>query len=164
MDKDFVDHHKLPLVTKKHPIPIDGRPLISEDVTHETILLDIVIEGHHSIIAFNVIKSPSNPVVLGLSWLDKNNPTIDWKTRRLTFQPNIASIQESNCGKISSVPSHQQLKSHYGEISKTQVPLVVGAKAFIQAAKKRTIFYIYATSITESAKAPKALPTRYKEY
>jgi hypothetical protein len=65
------------------------------DVTHETIILDIVLEGYHSIIAFNVIKSPSNPVVLGLSWLDKYNPTIDWKTRRLAFQPNITSIQES---------------------------------------------------------------------
>jgi hypothetical protein len=95
MDKEFVDRYKLPLVTKKHHIPvevIDGRPLIAWDVTCETTPLDIIIEGHHSIIAFNIIKSPSNPVVLGLSWLDKYNPTIDWKTQRPTFQPNIASI------------------------------------------------------------------------
>jgi hypothetical protein len=80
MDKDFVDRHKLPLVTKKHPIPvevIDGRPLVSRDVIHKTTLLDIVIEGHHSIIAFNIIKSLSNPIVLGLSWLNKYNPAID---------------------------------------------------------------------------------------
>ena len=69
MDKDFVNHHKLPLVTKKHPIlveVIDGRPLVSGDVTYETTALDIVIERHHSIIAFNIIKSSSNLVVLGL--------------------------------------------------------------------------------------------------
>ena len=69
MDKDFVDCHKL-LVTKKHLIlveVIDERLLVSRDVTYETIPLDIVIEGYHSIIAFNVIKSPSNPIVLGLS-------------------------------------------------------------------------------------------------
>jgi hypothetical protein len=80
VDKDFVDRHKLPLVTKKHPIPvevIDGRPLVSRDVIHKTTLLDIVIEGHHSIIAFNIIKSLSNPIVLGLSWLNKYNPAID---------------------------------------------------------------------------------------
>jgi hypothetical protein len=32
MDKEFVDRYKLPLVTKKHHIPvevIDGRPLIA---------------------------------------------------------------------------------------------------------------------------------------
>ena len=70
MDKGFVDCHKLFFVTKKDPIPIeviDRRPLVLRDNTHETMPLDIRIEGHHSIIAFNIIKSPSNPVVLGLS-------------------------------------------------------------------------------------------------
>jgi hypothetical protein len=99
MDKDFIDRHKLPLVTKKHPIPvqvIDGRPLVLGDVTRKTTPLDVVIEWHHSILAFNVIKSPSNPIVLGPSWLDKYNSAIDWKTQRLTFQQRIASIQESD--------------------------------------------------------------------
>jgi hypothetical protein len=39
---------------------------VSGDVTHETIPLDIVLEGYLSIIAF---KSPSNPLVLSLSSL-----------------------------------------------------------------------------------------------
>ena len=88
MDTNFVDCHKLPFIIKKHPIPIeviDGRSLVSGNVTYETIPLDIVIKGHHSIIVFNVIKSPSKQVVLGLSWLNKYNPAIDWKTQRLTF-------------------------------------------------------------------------------
>ena len=82
----------------------------------------------------------------------------------MTFQPSIASIQESGYGKTSSVLGHQQLKSHHGEISKTQVPLVVGAKVFMQATKKGTTFAIYATPITESVKGFKTLPTHYKEY
>jgi predicted aspartyl protease len=92
MDKDFVNYHKLPLITNKHPIiieVIDKRPLISGDVIHETTPLDIVIDGHHNIIAFNVIKSPSNPVVLGLSWLDKYSLVIDWKTQRLIFRQEL---------------------------------------------------------------------------
>jgi hypothetical protein len=43
----FADCHKLPLNTKKHLIfveIIDGRPLVSRDVIHETIPLDIVLE------------------------------------------------------------------------------------------------------------------------
>jgi hypothetical protein len=58
MDKNFVDLHKLPFVTKRHLIPVEvinGRLLVSRDVTHETIPLDVVIEGHYSIIAFNII-------------------------------------------------------------------------------------------------------------
>jgi hypothetical protein len=48
MDKDFVDHHKLPLVTKKHPILVEvigRRPLVSWNITHKTTPLDIVIES-----------------------------------------------------------------------------------------------------------------------
>jgi hypothetical protein len=47
MDKDFIDCHKLPLITKKYFTPIEvinGRPLVSWDITHETIPLNIVIE------------------------------------------------------------------------------------------------------------------------
>ena len=49
IDKDFAERHKLPLVTKKCPMSvevIDGRPLISGDVTHETKALDIYIDQH----------------------------------------------------------------------------------------------------------------------
>ena len=52
MDKDFVDRHKLSLVTKKHLIPIeviDGRPLVLRDVTHKTTPSNIAKERHHSI-------------------------------------------------------------------------------------------------------------------
>jgi hypothetical protein len=40
---------------------------MSGDVTHKTTPLDIILKGHHSIIAFNAINSPSNLVVQGLS-------------------------------------------------------------------------------------------------
>jgi hypothetical protein len=73
---------------------------------------------------------------LGLFWLNKYKQAIDWKTQRLAFQPNIASIQKSCYKKAYLVPNHQQLKSHHGEISKVQVPLVMGARTFMQAAKK----------------------------
>jgi hypothetical protein len=134
----------------------------SGDVTHETTPLDIVIEGHHNIIAFNILKSPINLVVLGLFWLNIYNLAFNWKTQRLTFQPSIASIQESGYGETSSVPGHHEFNSHHGEISKTQVPLIVGARAFTQAVKKRMIFIIYATPIIESVKGLEALSTHYK--
>jgi hypothetical protein len=134
IDKDFVNCYKLSMVTKKHPIPleiIDGRPLVSRHVIHETAPIDIVKEGHYSIIAFNIIKSPSNPVVIGLSWLNKYNPAIDWKIQRLIFQPRIVSIQKSSYKETSSYHGHQQLKSFHGKISTTQITLVVGARAFM---------------------------------
>ncbi len=82
IDKNLVKRHNLPIVLKKYPMTIeviDGRPLISRDVTHETKPLDIILEGHRSTIVFNIISFPSNPLVLGLFWLKMINPDIDWK-------------------------------------------------------------------------------------
>jgi hypothetical protein len=83
---------------------------------------------------------------------------------RLVFQPNIASIQESSYRETSLVLDHQQLKSHHGEISKIQVSLVVEAWVFIRAAKKVSMFTIYAMPIMELVIGLEALLIRYKEY
>jgi hypothetical protein len=40
----------------------------------------------------------------------------------------------------------------------------MGAKVFMRATKKRTMFVIYAMQITESVNGFKVLPIRYKEY
>ena len=104
IDKDFAERHKLPLVTKKCPVSvevIDGRPLVSGDVTQETKALNIYIDQHRSTIVFNVIKSPSNPVILGLSWLDRYNPDIDWKKRKVEFK--LKKIESPNMQKLKSL-------------------------------------------------------------
>lgn len=41
--------------------------------------VDLVINNHHNLVTFNVIKTPSNLVILGLSWLKMLNLHIDWK-------------------------------------------------------------------------------------
>ena len=84
INKKFAECHKLSLIIKKYFIfvkVIDGRPLESGDVTEETIPLNIFIGWHQSIVIFNVIYSPSNPMILGFSWLDIYNPIIDWTQR-----------------------------------------------------------------------------------
>jgi hypothetical protein len=58
------------------------------------------------------------------------------------------SIQESSYRETSSTLHHQPFKSYHGEVSKIQVPLVIEARAFIRAAKKRTMLVIYAMPIT----------------
>jgi hypothetical protein len=58
------------------------------EISHSSKTTTLYIMVH----TFNVIKLPLNPIILALSWLKKYNIVIDWKTRRLAFQPNIASI------------------------------------------------------------------------
>ena len=157
IDKDFAERHKLPLVTKKWPVSvevIDGRPLVFGDVTQETKALDIYIDQHRSTVVLNVIKSPSNPVILGLSWLDRYNPDIDWKKRRIEFK--LEKIESPDMQKLESL-SHLKPKVY-------QSILMIGARAFVKAAKQGATYMTYANSIIESNEKSNGLPDRYKEY
>jgi len=69
---------------------IDGHNLSSKLITHETKTLTITI-GSHSKVVFNVISSPTNPIIIGLSWLILHNRQMDWKTKCL----HLESINET---------------------------------------------------------------------
>jgi hypothetical protein len=53
---------------------IDGQSFSSRLVMHETKALNITIEKHTSKVAFNVISSPTNPIVIEFSWFILHNP------------------------------------------------------------------------------------------
>lgn len=137
---------------------IDGRSLISGDVTHQTKPLDIILEGHRSTIVFNIISSPSNPLVLDLSWLELINPDIDWKKRKITYQTLVSHIFSIH-PKNSSNPS-----SYLAQESDVKVLLMVDARAFMKAAKNGRAFAIYAISTFEPDQGSTKLPTQYEEY
>lgn len=152
LDEEFARCHRISLIQKTKPVHvevIDGRPLSSGDVTHETLPVDVVINGHSSCVIFNIIRSPSNPVILGLSWLEKYNPRIDWISRKLDFPRSISN---------SSI---NQVKNHESSIVK---PALIGAKAFIHAAKEGSTFAIYAAPISESVKTSSGIPSQYQDY
>ena len=135
IDKNFVERHKLPLVTKKCLVSvevIDGRSLVSRDVIQETKALDIYIDQHRSIVVFNVIKSSSNPVILGLSWLNRYNPDIDLKKRRVEFK--LEKIESSNMQKLES-PSHLKPKVYQTIVTSKKSIFMIGARAFVKAGR-----------------------------
>jgi hypothetical protein len=57
-----------------HVEVIDGQPLSFGDVTYRTAPLEVKFGNHSSSIVFNIIKTPSIPVILGLSWLERYDP------------------------------------------------------------------------------------------
>jgi hypothetical protein len=64
---------------------INGQNCFSKLVMHEIKALNITIGTHTSKVAFNVISSPTNPIVIGLSWLILHNLQVDWHTKSLHF-------------------------------------------------------------------------------
>ena len=75
---------KLGIPTQPLSIPMDVRALDGRSigrVTHHTIPNNLRVSGNHSeTIQFLLIESLQIPVVLGFSWLQRHNPSIDWST------------------------------------------------------------------------------------
>jgi hypothetical protein len=70
---------------KTEPIPIIGLngELFEEKLDQETGDLTININDHKEMINFNVIKLGKYKIMLGILWLSKHNPEINWKTNKI---------------------------------------------------------------------------------
>jgi hypothetical protein len=148
LDENFASRHKIRLVQKSKPIHvevIDGRPLLSGSVTHETEPIEVAFKDHSSRIIFNIIKTPSSPVILGLSWLEQHNPSIDWKLRRMTFPKEQSKSQPSRRPKVGK-------------------PLFIGARAFVRSAKEGAPFVIYAAPTSAEKSSTASIPELYKDF
>jgi hypothetical protein len=65
---------------------IDGWNLSSGLVKHEIRPLNVTTSSHTNKVVFNVISSPRNPIIIGLSWFVLHNPQMDWHMRSLHFE------------------------------------------------------------------------------
>uniref|UniRef100_A0A8C5PTR9 ribonuclease H n=1 Tax=Leptobrachium leishanense TaxID=445787 RepID=A0A8C5PTR9_9ANUR len=107
MDKHFAAKCLIPLVLKERPLmveAIDGNPLSCPHITHDTVFVCMETGVlHREIICFQIIESPSCPVVLGFPWLVEHNPVIDWVQRDIKYwSPRC----QSKClGKVNVIGS-----------------------------------------------------------
>ena len=88
IDKSFVRAHNISTVHTSQPISIeaiDGRVLSSGAVTEATIPLVLQFGAHQEEVTFYLIGTPRHRIVLGLSWLETHNSTVDWCSRSITF-------------------------------------------------------------------------------
>ena len=83
----FVKRHGI-ATREKHEgyelIAVDGSSL--PDVDSETIPLPLALQRHHEEITLDVTDMASHDVVLGMPWLRKHNPIIDWRRGVLRFE------------------------------------------------------------------------------
>ena len=100
-------------------------------------------------------------MILGLSWLDRYNPDIDWKIRKVEFK--LEKIESPNMQKLES-PSHLKSKVYQSIITPKTSILMIGARAFVKAARQGATYMIYANSIIEFNEKSSGLLDRYKEY
>ncbi|KAK3507663.1 hypothetical protein QTP70_032599, partial [Hemibagrus guttatus] len=68
---------------------INSQPIVGGYLTHQTALLELRVGLFHwEMLAFHVISSPANPVILGFLWLLQHDPRISWaKGELLQWSP-----------------------------------------------------------------------------
>jgi hypothetical protein len=54
-------------------------------VIKKTTLILVDIQGHWERVNFNIIRTSTYDAVLGLLWLEKHNPTINYRDRIIVF-------------------------------------------------------------------------------
>ena len=88
MNLKFLKSTLIPAVLKATPLDIhviDGRPISSGAITHHTVPIDLVISSHKETISFDITSIGDYPVILGLPWLSRHNPRINWTRQSIVF-------------------------------------------------------------------------------
>ena len=87
ISKEIVKNHKLftyKLSKPKKLNVIDGREILSGRV-EEGCDLEFIINGHKEILSCYVVELGHHHIILGMSWLQKHSPLIDWKKETVSF-------------------------------------------------------------------------------
>ena len=87
IDVSVAERLGLPLTPLKAPIRVfnmDGSRNSAGDVTHTTTI-SMEYLGHHEELTAEVTNLGKNSLILGYTWLQKHNPTIDWQAGMIKF-------------------------------------------------------------------------------
>lgn len=98
IDADYAHSHSLPLQPLKQPRPldfVDGSKSSSGWITHVChTTMSFGNGSHQERISLFVTKLSDHPVILGLGWLKRHNPAVDFTTSTLYFR---SSYCNANC-------------------------------------------------------------------
>ena len=97
MLRKFATNHRIPGLPKERPYQltvVDGTPLNQDEgmVKEETLPLMSQIHGKDlGRITFDLVSIP-HEVILGIPWLEKVNPSIDWNSQKITIGKEKAKM------------------------------------------------------------------------
>jgi hypothetical protein len=89
IDYSHVRRLQLPILKLNNPIPLYlGNGKLYKVLTEAT-LADLRIGDHKEQIVCYLTDVPRYQLVLGDTWLQEHNPTVDWKARSITFNAGM---------------------------------------------------------------------------
>ena len=87
IDQQFCIQHQFPVRRLNQPrdiFVIDGKSSSVGPITHEAIIA-MDIGSHREQIRFHVANLKKHEAILGMPWLKKHNPTINWDKEQISF-------------------------------------------------------------------------------
>src|ERR1700709_2249077 len=95
IDLETATRLSLPLIKQKdiplHTVTVD----LGSTITHH-VLLPLRIDSHLETVKIHVTKLGHKGIILGMPWLVKHGPSVDWRSKRGQFTSNFCS---KNCLK-----------------------------------------------------------------
>lgn len=110
MDRNLAKYKGLPVLSLNTPVKVKsvdgtacGNGLITEKALLRVKIQDILEE-----VEFLIIDCPKTPIILGLEWLRKHNPVVDWGAGTLKFIRDIVVKKEGIPGcSPEGIPQRQ---------------------------------------------------------
>ena len=128
MSRKFATNHRIPELPKERPYQltvVDGTPLNQDEgmVKEETLPLMSQIHGKDlGRITFDLVSIP-HEVILGIPWLEKVKPSIDWNSQKITIGKEKSKKSTPKQGKTpmietSKISQKQMRKIQQQELQK----------------------------------------------
>jgi hypothetical protein len=94
MDSEFVKLHNIPLIKLNKPWitrNTDGTQNKQGMVMHKAII-NLGVNGKEDSMAFFITELGKDNMILGLTWLRKHNPIVNWKEGTLRDRPHLTEV------------------------------------------------------------------------
>ena len=100
LHQKFVNQHRIVTQPLPHPIAlfnIDGTRNLAGEITHSARLLSTIDGNPAQLLEYLITNLGSEDIILGLHWLRRVNPHINWKDGKLRMHepaPRSVTIEE----------------------------------------------------------------------
>jgi len=85
VSKAFAQRLSLPLSSLTNSVPLSGFEGHQIDSLTDFTSFELEINRHKETIFAYILNTSKHELVLGLPWLEKHNPYVNWKSHTLTF-------------------------------------------------------------------------------
>lgn len=115
MDKNLassLDLSLVPLARATKLTGFEGKASV-QAMSSETDIVSFSMNGHPEELQFYVIESPEHNIILGMDWFHTYNPTLNWKSGKITIDGNVSwAIYHDRKGKPTKDKKKTVRKGH----------------------------------------------------